>query len=70
MTPQQKLDALGMTRKGLGRALGCSDATVGAWCRDGAAPQVVDAWLDSCLSGKPTLALKAGRPKQKESANG
>ncbi len=62
MTPQQKLDALGMTRKGLGRALGCSDATVGVWCRDNLAPPSVAAWLDACLASKPTLALKAGRP--------
>lgn len=62
MTPQQKLDALGMTRKGLGRALGCSDATVGVWCREGAAPPDVAAWLDACLASKPTVNLKAGRP--------
>lgn len=66
----QKIDALGMTLNGLGRALGCSGTTVRGWCRNNAAPAAVERWIDACLVSKPSLALRAGRPNQKETANG
>ena len=71
MTTQERLDALGMTRRGVARALGCSDATVGVWCeRADAIPAPVAAWLDQCIATKPDWRAQRGRPaKPKGGAN-
>ena len=79
MTTQDQLDALGMTRRGLGRAFGCSATVINGWCADGAPPQV-QAWLTNCIATRPVdWRRPIGRPlkpgarrasKSKEDANG
>ena len=73
MTPTAaQLDALGMTRRGLARAMGCSPQVLKDWCtKPGATPQDVTAWLEAAIESMPAWSpMPAGRPKKKDTANG